>query len=135
MLLFISLRIKNKMKTDKITTIDELKKNLKEFVRERDWEQFHHPKDLALSLTLESTEVLELFQWNNKTLEELKKDPEFMENMKDELADVLTHTLNLCNYLEIDLSSSFEKKIEKSAKKYPIHLAKGKSDKYTKLHK
>ncbi len=124
-----------KMKTDKTTTIDELKKNLKIFVRERDWEQFHHPKDLALSLTLESTEVLELFQWNNKTLEELKKDPEFMENMKDELADVLTHTLNLCNYLEIDMSDSFEKKLEKSAKKYPVHLAKGKSDKYTKLHK
>lgn len=119
------------MKTDKTTTIDELKKNLKIFVRERDWEQFHHPKDLALSLTLESTEVLELFQWNNKTLEELKKDPVFMENMKDELSDVLAHTLNLCNYLEIDLSDSFEKKLEKTREKYPADKWKGRSGKYT----
>lgn len=123
------------MKTDKTTTIDELKSEMKQFVRQRDWEQFHHPKDLALSLTLESAEVLELFQWNNKTLEELKNDREFMENIKDELSDVLSHTLNLCNYLEIDLSNSFEKKLEKARVKYPVHLAKGKSDKYTKLHK
>lgn len=118
------------MKDDK-TTIIELKKHLKEFVRERDWEQFHKPKDLAISLNLEAAEVLELFQWNNKTLEELKKDPEFMENIKDELSDVLAYTLNLCNYLEIDLSNSFEKKMEKTRKKYPINIVKGKSGKYT----
>ncbi len=120
---------------DNKTTIHELKEHQKEFVRERDWEKFHHPKDLAISLNLEATEVLELFQWNQKTLEELKNDPEFMQNMKDELSDVLSHTLNLANYLEIDLSDSFEKKIEKAKIKYPVHLAKGKSDKYTKLYK
>lgn len=99
---------------------------------ERDWKQFHNPKDLALSLVLEAAEVTEHFQWKNST--EIKA---YVRTNKDdigeELADVLYWVLLLSHDLGIDIQEALEKKMEKNRTKYPIEKAKGKHTKYTKL--
>jgi dCTP diphosphatase len=102
------------------------------FVEERDWKQFHNPKDTAISLVLEATEYLEHFQWKNP--EEIKKH---IENKKDEigeeLADILYWVILNAHYLDIDLEKALEEKLEKNAQKYPVDKAKGKHTKYTEL--
>ena len=87
-----------------------------EFRDERDWKQFHNPKDLALSLTLEAAELLELFQWKNSE----KAVQEKMEDIKDELADVMIYALTLAHDLDIDVETAIHEKIKKNALKYPI---------------
>jgi len=112
--------------------IDELVKRIIVFRDERNWKQFHNPKDLALSLVLEATEVMEHFQWkNNKEIEKyiLEKKNEIGE----ELADVLYWVLLMSNDLKIDVLDALEKKMQKNEEKYPIDKAKGKHTKYNKL--
>lgn len=112
--------------------IQELQELVVKFRDEREWKQFHNPKDCALSLVLEAAEVLEHFQWKN--WEDITK---YIEKEKEaishELADVLYWVLLMSNDLDINISESFIKKIKLSGEKYPIEKAKGKSDKYTKL--
>ena len=98
------------------------------FRDERDWKQFHNPKDLALSLTLEAAEVLEIFQWKNgaeldATARERQGD------LADELADVLSYALLLAHELGIDLSAALPAKREKTALRYPVASARGNSSK------
>ncbi len=99
------------------------------FREERDWKQFHLPKNLAISLVLEAAEVLELFQWvkDNNLPADKKGD------LRDELADVYYWLLLLSHEFEIDLEEALQEKMKKNEEKYPIHKAKGKSEKYTKL--
>ena len=104
-------------------------KIIKEFIKQRDWEQFHDPKNLAISLNLESSEVLELFQWTKDN--EINKNK--VENLKDELADVYYWLLLLADYYKIDIEKSLEEKLLKNEKKYPIEKSKGKSSKYNEL--
>lgn len=102
------------------------------FVDERDWRQFHNPKDTAISLVLEATEYLEHFQWKNE--EEIKQHIENKkEDIGEELADVLYWVLLNAHYLNIDLEKSLEKKLQKNADKYPVEKAKGQHTKYTHL--
>ncbi len=102
------------------------------FRDDRDWKQFHDPKDMALSLVLEATEVLEHFQWKNgATLEEYLATHK--EDLADELADVLYWVLLMSHDLGIDIAVAQEKKLQKSALKYPIEKSKGRSAKYTEL--
>lgn len=102
------------------------------FRNERDWKQFHNPKDVALSLVLEAAEVLEHFQWKNE--EEMKKHVKSNKvEIGEELADVLYWVLLMSHDLEIDVFSALEKKIQKNEEKYPIEKAKGKHTKYNKL--
>jgi NTP pyrophosphatase (non-canonical NTP hydrolase) len=99
---------------------------------ERDWKQFHNPKDMALSLALESAEVLELMQWKNG--EELRKHLEQNRAaLGEELSDVLFWVLAMANDFQIDLTEAFKQKLIKNAQKYPIEKAKGVSTKYTEL--
>ncbi len=113
-------------------TIDELAKRVVSFRDARDWKQFHNPKDLAISLVLEATEVMEHFQWKNK--EEIEKHIiENKEDIGDELADVLYWVLLMSHDLEIDVVKSFEKKMEKNEEKYSVEKARGKHTKYNKL--
>ena len=112
--------------------IKTLTKIINDFRDARDWRQFHNPKDLAISLSLEASEVLEHFQW--KSPEEIKKY--IKENKKaiaEELADVFYWVLLLSNDLDVDLEKAFVFKMQKNAKKYPIKKAKGKHSKYTEL--
>jgi len=105
---------------------------INKFRDERDWKQFHNPKDMAISLALESAEVLEHFQW--KSLEEMN---EYIrtnkEEIGEELADVLYWVLLMSHDLGIDILDASVKKIAKSEEKYPIDKARGKHIKYNKL--
>ena len=112
--------------------IKNLTEKIIKFRDERDWKQFHNPKDLALSLVLEASEVLEHFQWKNE--EEIKKYIKTnRKEIGEELADVLYWVLLMSHGLELDISDVLEKKIQKNHKKYPIEKARGSHTKYNKL--
>ena len=105
-----------------------------EFRHERDWKQFHNPKDQALSLTLEAAELLELMQWRNgHELEEHLRTPQARRRLQEELADVLGWVLLLAHDQEIDLANAFREKIELNKRKYPVEKARGSARKYTEL--
>jgi NTP pyrophosphatase (non-canonical NTP hydrolase) len=113
-------------------TLAELTEQLLKFVHERDWKQFHNPKDMAISLTLEAAEVLELMQWKNG--EELAAHlAANREAMADELSDVLFWVLEMAHHFQIDLGEAFPKKLAKNALKSPVEKSRGKSTKYTEL--
>lgn len=98
----------------------------------RDWKQFHNPKDVAISLLLEATEVLEHFQWKNE--EEMRERIQSKkEEIGEELADVLYWVLLMSRDLDINISEALEKKLKKNEEKYPVEKAKGKHTKYTEL--
>jgi NTP pyrophosphatase (non-canonical NTP hydrolase) len=102
------------------------------FVKARDWEQFHTPKNLAVALSVEASELLEVFQWM-KDKESLK--PEAAAHVREEIADVFFYLVRLSDVLEIDLEQAFMDKMKKNARKYPVRLSKGSSRKYTELRK
>ena len=119
---------------DNETNIQEIKEKIKEFVKERDWEQFHHPKEVAISLSLEAAEVLELFQWKDKQdLEDIKNDKELMTKLKEELADVFMYAIDIANCTGIDITEAIIDKLKKNREKYPIEKSKGNHTKYTEL--
>jgi NTP pyrophosphatase (non-canonical NTP hydrolase) len=112
--------------------LEDATKKMIAFRDERDWKQFHNPKDLAISLSLEASEVLEHFQWKSK--EEIEKYIKTnKEEIADEMADVFNYILILCHDLNIDILEASENKIKKNEVKYPIEKAKGRHTKYNKL--
>ena len=115
-----------------MSEIQKLTKAILAFNEERDWRQFHNPKDFAISLSLEANEVLEHFQW--KTESETKNlSKKEKEEIGAEIADVFYWTLFLSHDLGLDLREVFEKKMRENAKKYSVKKAKGKKEKYNKL--
>ena len=117
---------------DNNTSVNHLKQKLAKFVKDRDWAQYHSPKNLSMSIAIEAAELMEVFQWadieeSHKILKNKKK----LEDIKDELADIAMFVMEFCNMFDIDLSSAVLKKLKKNARKYPAHLVKGKSHKYT----
>lgn len=115
-----------------MTNINELTKKLIAFRDARDWEQFHNPKDVAISLSLEASEVLEHFQWKSK--EEIEQYIKTNKNeIGEELADVFNWVLILSHDLSIDITEASDKKVKKNEEKYPVEKAKGKHTKYNKL--
>ena len=112
--------------------IQALTKIINDFREVRDWKQFHNPKDVAISLSLEAGEVLEHFQW--KSPEEIKKHiKENKKEIAEELADVFYWILLLSDDLDIDIEKALMLKMKKNGKKYPVKKAKGKHLKYNKL--
>jgi NTP pyrophosphatase (non-canonical NTP hydrolase) len=107
--------------------MEALIKQVIEFRDARDWKQFHNPKDLAISLSLEASELLENFQW--KSSEEAVNGK--LEEIKDELADVLIYALMIANDLDINVESAILNKLKKNEAKYPVDKFKGTSKKYT----
>ena len=115
-----------------MSQIKQLTQKIKHFRDDRDWKQFHNHKDLALSLVLEATEVLEHFQW--KSPQEVEQHgKECKDELADELADVAMYLFELSDNLGIDLPTAMSNKMKKNALKYPVHKAKGKHTKYNKL--
>lgn len=104
-------------------------KKINEFRDERDWRQFHNEKDLVISISLEASELLELFQWKNS--DEVTK--ENIERLKEELADVLIYSYMLADNLDLDIDEIIDEKLSKNNEKYPVSKSKGNKDKYTKL--
>ena len=106
--------------------------NIVQFRDARDWKQFHNPKDMALSLVLEATEVMEHFQWkNSQEIEEYTVSHRV--DIGEELADVLYWVLLMSHDLNIDVLSAFEIKMKKNEDKYPVAKSKGSSSKYNQL--
>lgn len=111
-------------------TLEDLTAKVIAFRDERDWKQFHNPKDVAISLILEAGEVLEHFQWKSPNeVETHVKD--HRDEIGGELSDVLYHILLLAHDLDIPLGDAFNRKMAHNAKKYPVKLAKGNHLKYT----
>jgi dCTP diphosphatase len=115
-----------------MSEIKQITLKIKKFRDERDWKQFHNHKDMALSLVLEASEVLEHFQWKSpQEVDEYAKNNK--EELADELADVAMYLFELADNLGIDLPNAMAQKMKKNAAKYPVHKAKGKHTKYNKL--
>ena len=108
---------------------DETIRRVLKFRDDRDWRQFHTPKDLAVSLTLEAAELLEVFQWSGADLECRDK----LERIREELADVLSCCVLMADVCGLDLDEILREKVAKNEAKYPVEKARGRADKYTEL--
>ena len=104
--------------------LDVLMKRIDQFNKDRDWDQFHTPTNLAKSISIEANELLECYQWD---------DNANLDDVKEELADVMNYCLQMSMVLGVDPIDIMNKKMDKTEKKYPIDKAKGKSTKYNKL--
>jgi dCTP diphosphatase len=112
--------------------IERLREQLRQFAAERDWAQFHSPKNLAIAVSVEAGELLEHFQWLSAEQSANLAESE-LAKIRLELADVLLYLVSLSDKLGIDLIAATFEKMEINAKKYPIELAKGSAKKYTEL--
>ncbi len=120
-------------KKDNATTVQELKDIIKRFVTERDWTQYHNPKNLSMSMAIEAAELMEKFQFVSNE-ESIEIAQSHKQEIAHELCDVLAYVLSFANAADIDLSSYFTEKIELNRQKYPIEKSKGSFGKYTKLN-
>ena len=126
----ICLNLSNLSRASMNQSIKELQLRISKFCDDRDWNQFHSPKSLAMSISIEAAELLENFQWS-KDDEPLSTTNK--ESISEEIADVLIYAIRLCEVLEVDPIEISNRKIDKNAIKYPIDLSKGNSEKYTDL--
>jgi dCTP diphosphatase len=119
--------------TDPQTTIRDLKELVAAFSKERDWEQFHHPKDLGVALVCEVGELLEHFRYkSNEEIRTLLSDQDVLREVGHELADCLWLVLRLADVCGVDLAAALEEKVKLAGVKYPIDQAYGRADKYTR---
>lgn len=110
---------------DEKRTIQELKEKLAQFVQERDWEQYHSPKNLSMSIAIEAAELMEKFQWLDVD-ESWKEVAQNKKEVEEELIDIFSYILSFAYFNKIDLSSVFLRKMAANAKKYPINEVKNK---------
>lgn len=120
--------------TDATATTAELKARVLAFARERDWEQFHAPKNLSMALAAEAGELMEHFLWATpEQSQAIVRDAAKRPRIEEELADVVIYALELANIAGIDVAGAIERKMTQNALKYPVEKARGRSDKYTEL--
>lgn len=116
---------------DQNTNIETLKKITQNFCEERNWDQFHNPKDLAIGASTEANELLELFRFvNEKEVLQKIQVPEFKEKVQQELSDVFFFVLRFAQLYKIDLSTAFVSKMQRNAEKYPVEKARDSNKKY-----
>ena len=112
------------MGSDKETCIEDIRVEIQKFVQDRQWEKYHTPKNIAMALSVEAAELLEHFQW--LTPEESRTlSPETAREVREEIADVVTYAIELCNVMGIDLTSALTDKFKKNEKKYPVSEFRG----------
>jgi dCTP diphosphatase len=112
--------------------LKDIAKRLADFARKRDWEQFHSPKNLATALSVEASELLEIFQWlTEEQSRELSR--ESLRRVKEEAADVLIYLIRLSDLLQIDLAAAVNAKLAANSRKYPVRKARGNSKKYNEF--
>ena len=116
----------------RIGTLEELRKRIAAFAAERDWEQFHSPKNLSMALAAEAGELLEHFQWLSETQSENLSEAT-REEVALEIADVLLFLVRLADRLEIDPLQAAARKLELNARKYPVEKSRGRATKYDRL--
>jgi len=120
--------------SDSRTTVEEIKALVLAFAREREWEQFHAPKNVSMALAAEAGELMEHFLW--ATPEESRRiaaDPVKRARIAEELADVVIYALEFANATGLDVAAAIEAKMAANAAKYPVEKARGRADKYTEL--
>ena len=115
-----------------VNSMESLRLALRQFAAERDWDQFHSPKNLAIALSVEASELLEHFQWMAETDSNLLSH-EKLEQVRNEMADVLIYLVRLADKLGVDLLEASSKKLEVNAKKYPAEKVRGSAKKYTDI--
>ena len=119
---------------DSETTIKELKDKIKAFCEERDWDQYHNAKDLAIGIITEAGELLEHFRFKSESeIESIMKNSNKKSKLSEELADIIYFSLRLAQKYDIDIAITLGEKMEKNSRKYPISKAKGSNKKYTEL--
>jgi dCTP diphosphatase len=116
----------------KLETLAQLRDSLRQFAAERDWDQFHSPKNLASALSVEAAELLECFQWLTEA-QSRELNPVQRQQVREEMADVLNYLVRLADKLDVDLLEAAREKIAKNALKYPADKARGSIRKYTEL--
>ena len=115
-----------------MTDLESLRDQLRTFASERDWDQFHSPKNLAAALAVEASELLEHFQWLTEAQSQ-QLPPDALNEVGNEVADVLLYLIRISDKLGIDLIAAAKAKIVLNAEKYPVEKARGSSRKYTEL--
>ena len=115
-----------KNKIDIASIIDKINA----FVNEREWEKYHTPKNLAISMSIEANELLEIFQWENPSFQEIKNDKEKLRNVSHEIADILIYLLRFIYKLDLNLEKIVREKLRINEEKYPVEKCRGKPDKY-----
>ena len=112
--------------SDSTTTVAQLREVIRQFVDERDWQQFHAPKNLSMALAIEAAELMEHFQWISvEASRQMRDDPEKRAAAGEELADVICYALALANELGLDVSETMQAKMRKNIEKYPVDEIKG----------
>ena len=115
-------------------SIQELKEKAKKFSEDRDWDQFHSPKELAIGISTEAAELLQLFRFKtDEQMKEMFNNKQTHQEIKEELADVLHFVLRFAQLYDIDLTTEFCNKLQKGEEKYPVEKSKGKNHKYTEF--
>ena len=105
--------------------LEQVKQRIDKFNKDRDWDKFHSPSNLAKSISIEANELLECFQWNDNEYD--------LESVKEELADVMNYCIQMSQVLNVDIIEIINAKMDKTEKKYPLEKSKGVSTKYDKL--
>jgi len=105
---------------DSVNIVMNLKNLIKDFTRRRNWEPYHNPKDLALSISIEAAELLEVVQWREHNMDKLLEYPDFLPRVEEELADVLIYCISLANVLNLDISEIIRNKVGRNEEKYPV---------------
>lgn len=119
---------------DSTATFAEIKSRVLAFARERDWEQFHAPKNLSMALAAEAAELMEHFLWAEPAASRsIVEQPAKRAKIEEELADIVIYALEFANMTGIDVATAIERKMSANAAKYPVEKARGRADKYTDL--
>ena len=119
---------------DAETNLQEIKDKVLAFAKERDWEQFHSPKNLSMAISAEAAELMEHFLWQSSDQSRLDvQQVAIHDKVAEELADILIFSIQFANVTGLSLSTIIDHKMQQNAKKYPIEKARGRSDKYTDL--
>lgn len=119
---------------DDVVNLGELKKQVLSFAQERDWEQFHSPKNLSMALAAEAGELMEHFLWiDSEASRATVAEKQLRSAIEEELADVVIYALEFANQAGVDMTAAIESKLKQNAIKYPVEKSRGRSVKYTEL--
>lgn len=111
--------------------LEKLNQDILHFVQERDWDQFHSVKNLSMAMSVEASELMEIFQWMTEVeSNDIKNDPKNLSKVEDEVADVFVYLMRILHKTDIDLENAVRNKMKKNAEKYPVEKSRGNSKKY-----
>ncbi|MFO0743723.1 MAG: MazG-like family protein [Candidatus Paceibacterota bacterium] len=113
--------------------MEELKKEIKKYINERGWSILKNPSSISKSISIESSELLEIFQWKDLSIKNIKQDQIILQKIKEELADVLIYSTEMAISLDLDIEKIIHEKLEKNIKKYPASIVKGNQKEYLKI--